>query len=734
MTAASSGAGPDPDLCPPGTPFATAVEALRTSEVPDIEATASGLVAQLTDAELLGLLDGDLTLVQAALSARKLMKTGKTPFSAGVVPRLGIPGLRFTDGPRGVTAVPATSFPVPIARAATFDPLLEEAIGAAIGAEARAAGANLVGAPCINLAPFPGWGRVQESYGEDPVLLGAMGAALSKGLQPWVFATVKHFAVNSMEEARFQVDVRVPDDVLHEVFLPHFRTVIEAGVDSVMSAYNSVNGVWAGESHHLLTEILRDEWGFTGFVHTDWIWGLRDPIGSVAAGQDVEMPFRALRAKTLPDALRTGRLRRDDVERSARRIVGAHLRLAVRAQPTPPSSVIASPRHRDLARDAARRGAVLLRNNAVEGAPMLPLVATDLKKVAVVGRLADAANQGDTGSSNVRQRSTVSIVEGLRTRLGAAVVTAPADADPAVAASVAGDADVAIVVVGLTTADEGEALVALDPDAVALVGGIARIRLVASALSKLLTFSTRWKTFGGDRRDLRLNASDIAVVRAVADANPRTVVVVIGGGTIVLDPWDAHVPALLLAWYPGMEGGHAITDVLLGDAEPTGRLPVVIPKRQADLPQVDWRARAVSYGRWWGQRKLDHDGVRAAYPFGFGLAYTTFETSDVEVGAVEGERFCVRALVRNTGGRTGRHVIQVYGQVPGSSSTRALLGFASVEVPHGAARDVEVVCSTRPLQRWTADGFVLAAGTIALEVGAHARDPRAIASSVTVGA
>ncbi len=170
----------------------------------------------------------------------------KVPFEAGRIDRLGIPGIRFTDGPRGVALGSSTAFPVAIARAASWDPDLERAVADVIGAEARAQGANLWAGICINLAYAPGWGRAQESYGEDPLLLGAMGAASVEGVNPWVMSCVKHFALNSMEEARFRVDVRVAEDVLREVYLPHFRTVVDAGVDCVMSAYNSVNGSWAG--------------------------------------------------------------------------------------------------------------------------------------------------------------------------------------------------------------------------------------------------------------------------------------------------------------------------------------------------------------------------------------------------------------------------------------------------------------------------------------------------------
>jgi len=711
-------------ICPPGTPFATAVHSVRRGERSVTDAAAE-LIGELTDAELLWLLDGDLTILRGIREMSE--RYNKVPFEAGRIDRLGIPGIRFTDGPRGVALGASTAFPVAIARAATWDPDLESSIADAIGSEARAQGANFWAGICVNLAYAPGWGRSQESYGEDPVLLGAMGAAAVRGVNPWVLSCVKHFALNSMEEARFRVDVRVAEDVLREVYLPHFRTVVEAGVDCVMSAYNSVNGVWAGQNRHLLTEILREEWGFGGFVMTDFIWGLRDPVASVAAGQDLEMPFRQQRAAALPKALADGRLSRAEVERTAARHLSAQLRLALRARPDPPAGVVASAGHRRLAREAASRGAVLLRNRGRDGVPALPLPEVSLSRVALVGPLADRPNQGDVGSSMVSPPSSVTILDGLRERLGNRLIHA-GGADPAAAAAAARGADAAVVVVGLTSVDEGESMIGVDTASTQLLGGIARFRPVAAVLVRVAAQVAKLKKFGGDRRDLRLRDRDVALIRAVAGVNARTVVVVIGGGTIVCDPWDADVAAVLLAWYPGMEGGRAIADVLLGDAEPAGRLPVAIPHRQADTPQVDWDADAVTYGRWWGQRKLDRDGIPAAYPLGFGLGYTTFTLADLDVGPVDGERFTATVGVANTGARAGWHVVQIYAVVPADTGrpVHHLLGFRSVHLAAGSSERVAVDCSLRPLQRWTGTGFSPPATSVTIRAASYAGDPAAI--------
>jgi beta-glucosidase len=366
--------------------FDRAVRAVRSGTDPD--RAARSLLEQLDRAERLGLLDGDEPFWPGMPD---MMGKGYNlePIVAGAVPRLGIPGVRFSDGPRGAVIGRSTAFPVPMARGATWDPELEERVGAAIGAEIRAQGGNLFGGVCVNLLRHPAWGRAQETYGEEPALLGAMGAALARGAQRHVMACVKHYACNSMENARFQVDVRIDEATLHEVYLPHFRAVVAAGVAAVMSAYNSVNAQWCGQNRVLLTDILRDEWGFDGFVMSDFIWGLRDPVGSLAAGLDLEMPFAQQRAAALPAALAGGACSWADVDRAAGRILRSQLRYAAGlADPPPDRDVVACDAHRALARQVAARSMVLLRNEPVDGRAVLPLSANRLARLAVVGRLA----------------------------------------------------------------------------------------------------------------------------------------------------------------------------------------------------------------------------------------------------------------------------------------------------------------------------------------------------------
>ncbi|MGM0386336.1 MAG: glycoside hydrolase family 3 C-terminal domain-containing protein, partial [Actinomycetota bacterium] len=376
-------------------------------------------------------------------------------------------------------------------------------------------------------------------------------------------------------------------------------------------------------------------------------------------------------------------------------------------------------------------------------APLLPLDADAVGRVAVVGYLADEANLGDIGSSQVRPPTTVSVLAGLRERLGDRVVTVDPMADQDTAVGAAREAEVAVVVVGLGPKDEGEAMVATEPETFQALGGVLRHRPVAWLANAALKLAGRFTRLGGDRRELGLHPMDVSLIRAVAAANPRTVVVVIGGGPMVLAPWDDEVAAVLLAWYPGMEGGRAIADLLLGAAEPGGRLPVVLPRRREDLPAVDWLARSVEYPKWWGQRWLDRNGVSAAYPFGFGLGYTTFWMGELEVGPVDGERFGAKVHVANSGGRRGKHVVQVYGLLPDQERpVRVLLGFSAVELEPGESSFVTVECSTRPLLKWVGGRPGSGSGrfepmapsaAVEVEVGGWSGDPDALVGVVDLG-
>ncbi|WP_245932182.1 MULTISPECIES: glycoside hydrolase family 3 C-terminal domain-containing protein [Arthrobacter] len=675
-------------------PYGKAVSAVRAGEL-DADEAADQLIDRMTDRELLGLLDGDspkqlLPLIPVLLDRR--------PFVAGAVPRLGIPGIRFSDGPRGVVIGTSTAFPVTMARAATWDPSLEERVGHAIGLETRARGANYSASVCVNLLRHPAWGRAQECYGEDPVLTGRMGSALTRGVRVNVMACVKHFALNSVENERFEVDVSVGEHALHEVYLPHFKAVVDAGVDSVMSAYNRVRGEYMDVNRPLLTDVLRDEWGFSGFVTSDWVFGTHDAVLSLQAGMDVEMPLRLVRARDLPAALHRGEVARTTVLRSARRILRTSvLHAATREEAVPSPALIASPAHRKLAYQVAAESIVLLKNEITGTAPLLPLAPTT-GHLAVIGRLAGQANLGDHGSSRVRPPSTVSPLQGLRDALPQVRITSTSGKNVRAAVAAAAAAETVIVVVGLDQHDEGESVVTAGVD-VGVLGRAFGSGRLQGPLIALAHFASRFVR-GGDRDSLDLRPSDVRLIRAVAAVNSRTVVVLIGGSAILTEKWRDRVPALLLAWYGGMEGGHALASVLTGAAEPGGRLPFVLPTDAAHLPPFDSAAKSVIYDDKWGQRMLDGDGHAPAFPFGFGLGYTTIEHRllDHKFDDTGGS---ADVLVTNTGDREGSTVVQVYAADTSLPKPVAqLLGFQKVTLQPGAESTVRVTLDAGPtLQR-----------------------------------
>ena len=726
----------------PGSPFAEA--ARRVASGADHHVEARALVDAMTLDEQLWCLDGDLDFWDGVIDMVAGGYHAHT-WPAAALPRLGIPGIAFADGPRGCVIGPATCFPVSMARGATFDPGLEERIGRAIGEELRAMGATYTGAVCMNLLRHPGWGRAQETYGEDPHHVGALAAALTRGLQHHVMACMKHFACNSMEEARFRVDVTVDERALHEVYLPHFRTVADQGVASVMSAYNSVNGEWCGQNSVLLTDVLRAEWGWDGFVTSDFIAGLRDPVLSVTAGLEIEMPFRQQRAQHLPVAVAEGRLDRADVAARVEATVATLLRFADVFDRAPDRSVLASPGHRALAREAAVASMVLLRN---EG-PLLP-VPSDLHSVAVLGRLAAVANLGDGGSSDVYPPEVSTLLDGIREAFPAADVV-----HHATDALVAEGADLCVVVVGCTKNDEGEfidlgtseAMADMFPappaapdvaaiDVPAAADGAVDAAVDATPPAAAPSVAAEpvpppAESFapGGDRRSLRLSSDDEGLVAAALAANPRTVVAVMGGSAVVM-PWLDRVPVTLLVWYPGMEGGCAFGDVLTGVAEPGGRLPFALPVDEADLVPFDPAADFVVYDLFHGQWKLDRDGVAPHRPFGAGLGYTTWSVDPGSARVVpDGPGVATGRVVvdvANTGDRTGSTVLLCFAGLPGSSverPRRRLVAFARVTVDPGGRESVELRFDLADLAVRRHGAWYQEPGTYELSVGTDAGAP-----------
>jgi beta-glucosidase len=632
---------------------------------------ARDLVAQMSLEEKVELMSGSSGLPTLLLDALIYRHYNRLPYPAGGNARLGVPPVRFCDGPRGVVTDHATCFPVSMQRGASFDPELERRVGEVIGAEVRALGGNYFGGVCVNLLRHPAGGRAQETFGEDPFHVGRMGAALVEGVQSQnVIACVKHFAMNNQENTRFKLDVTCDERTLREVYLPHFKDCVDAGAGSVMSAYNQVRGEYLSQNHHLLTDILKEEWRFSGFVISDFFFGVHDTAAAANAGLDIEMPNTNHFGKRLVKAVREGKVEEGVVTDAAERIVRTLLRFTEAPDPRAyPRTLVASAEHRALAQEVAEKSMVLLKNER----QTLPFDPRTVRTVAVLGALAVEDNIGDHASSQVHPRSVVTPIQGLRRALGpSARVRYVSSKRIDAARQAAARADAVIIVVGNRYNDEGEFF--------------APVPFLQA---------------GGDRGSLRLKPEDVALIQAVAPVNPRTVVVLIGGSAFIIEEWKDAVPAILHAFYAGMEGGTALANILFGRVNPGGKLPFSIPTDESHLPPFDRNATQVEYGPYHGYTKLEKEGHLPAFAFGYGLSYTTFQVSDAQF-VVEGDEVVARAVVTNTGPRDGDEVVQFYVAFENSAVERPrklLRGFQRVSVPSGASHTVEIRCTVASL-RW----------------------------------
>ncbi len=617
------------------------------------------------------------------------------PFSVPGVERLGVPTFEMSDGPRGVQAGGGTTqLPVGMMRGATWDPEVERRVGEVMGRELRAVGGNVLLAPTINILSHPSWGRAQETYGEDVHHLSRMGVAFVEGVQEYALANPKHYAANNIENTRFEVDVNVDERTLREIYLPHFRAaVVEGRAASIMTAYNLVNGEYCAENDHLVREILKTEWGFDGFALSDWILGTRSTVPSALAGLDIEMPVARFYGDLLLEAVVAGEVPEELIDDAIKRMVRKKLQFRLDEPSNVDPSVIASDEHLAVAQEAAEKGAVLLKNESAA----LPLDESALSRLAVVGLLADTPNTGDTGSSNTSPSFIVTPLQGIEEAVGSAVTIDHIGKDSLEPAdeTFIQQADAAIVVSGLTSDDEGEGLIA-----------------------------------AGDRLELGLSPERVALIQNVAALNPRTIVVLEGGSAITMGDWLPDIEALLMAWYPGQMGGHAIANLLFGDANPSGKLPLTIPRSVDDLPPFDAISKSVTYRYFHGYRHIDREGLDPQFEFGFGLSYTTFAIDELQAdrssaAAEDIVRFSVD--VTNTGSVAGAEVVQLYVTYPGSVVARAnleLKGFQKVTLEPGETQTVEIELPVNSLAYYDVaeSAWVLEGLTHEVHVGTSSRD------------
>ena len=658
--------------------FNEAVKLYQSDPAPaGLDRAAAALLGEMTLREKLHTLRGHAMGVTVKNTLTRGRYYNGEAYPAGGCRRLGIPAVRFTDGPRGIVMGHSTCFPVSMLRGASFDPDLEYRIGNAMAKEAIAGGANLYAGVCINLLRSPLWGRAQETYGEDPFLLGQMGAALTRAMQEnGVIACVKHYALNSIEDLRFSVNAVCSDRTLYDVYLPHFKKCLEAGAMSVMAAYNRVNGEYCCEHKRLLTDILRDEWGFAGFTMSDFVFGIYNGPNALNAGLDMEMPY-VLRYAGLGAALKKGKISLRTVDTAVKRILRA-LISTVPKQPKIGKEAILCKEHIALAREAAAKGTVLLKNEN----DALPL--KEGAKLAVIGRYANKPNVGDHGSSRVYSPYTVTPFEGIKNRFGAENVTLYNGCDPAKAAAAAETAEYLIVCVGSDWLQEGEFLVNMGE------------------------VKEKPKGSGGDRKDLRIPPEDAALIRALANTGKKLIVNIMGGSAYVIKEWSDLASGILMSFYSGLEGGNALADILSGDVNPAGRLPFTVAQNEADYPfflHLGGTQKDILYDYYHGYTLFDKTEKPVQFPFGFGLSYTTFEITAAAAEQTEtGAR--VKIKVKNTGAKDGDTVLQVYASSEGAQTDRPvklLKGFARVHVPAGETLETAVDIALEDLKFYDPD-------------------------------
>jgi len=687
-------------------------------------------------------------LSRMTVEEKVTLLSGSGWMESAPIPRLGVPAIKMADGPMGVRSwlgssavtsganavkIETTSFPAGVAMAATWDTALVQREGQAIGQEVKALGRDMILGPTVNINRQPLWGRNFEGYGEDPYLSGQLGVAYVRGVQSeGVIPSVKHFDANNEEFERHRINEIIDERTLHEIYLPAFKAAVEqGGAWTVMSAYNKVNGVHCAESSYLLTDVLKKEFGFKGFVISDW-GSTYSTAPTVNAGMDLEMPGGApMRAAYTPErnkisgngagwltadkvlaAVKAGEITEATLNDNAGRILRVIFLSGIFDHPHVATGEVDTPEQRAVAREGATEGIVLLKNTG----SLLPLDAKKIHSIAVIGPNAAVARTGGGGSSLVRPKYAIAPLEGIRELAGKSVHVTYAlgvgmeGEDPA--------------------QDTPEARAKLLKDATEAAAHADVAVVVVGRYSKL-------ETEGSDVKTMDLPAGQDELIEAVEKANPHTVVVLNTGDPVTMTKWLDRTPALLDMWYGGQEGGHALASILFGDASPSGKLPVSLPRAWQDSPAFSnypGENLEVKYGEgiYVGYRYYDTKNVEPQFPFGFGLSYTTFKYSGLTVtpGKVAGtEPIEVSLKVSNTGKRAGAEVVELYvhdGHAKIDRPVHELKGFSRVELKPGETKTVEFTLDRAALSYWSPETKAWEAdpGTFEIQVGASSRDIR----------
>ena len=612
-------------------------------------------------------------VAKMTLEEKAALSIGASKWTTTPVERLDVPELIMADGPHGVRRVadihavaaeslPATCFPTASCLASTWNVDLLREMGEALAEECIALNVDVLLGPGVNMKRSPLCGRNFEYFSEDPYLAGELAVSLINGIQSkGVGTSLKHYAANSQEFERFSISAEIDERTLREIYLPAFEKAVKKSQPwTVMCSYNKINGTFGSEHYHLLTEILKNEWGFEGLVVSDW-GAVRDRVAALQGGLDFEMPGpQERRVKEVVDAVRSGELDEAVLDESVRRI----LRIVFKSKETPKKATFNADAHHELAHQVAAEGMVLLKNTG-----LLPL--TDPQKIAVIGRSAENAHFQGGGSSHINTTKVAVPFKELQSRAGGAELSYapgyPADdsfrqdmIDEAV--TLAESADVAVLYIALPTFKESE---------------------------------------GYDRRDLDLTKQQVALIKAVAKAQPDTVVVLNNGAPVAMSAWIDDVAAVLEGWMMGQAGGAAIADILFGKVNPCGKLGETFPLKLADTPaHINWPGGAgvVRYGEglFIGYRYYDAKQMPVLFPFGYGLSYTTFAYSNATVSAnnfKDTDGLTVTVDVTNTGEVAGKEIVQVYVHDQKSSLVRPekeLKGFAKVDLQPGETKTVSV--------------------------------------------
>ena len=675
------------------------------------EKRAELVVAQMTLDEKIGMLHGEGMAREGGLPAEIAALQGMTNGGAGFVlgvPRLGIPVIQMSDAAYGVRSSAdngrySTALPSNLGSAASWDVEAACAYGTLIGSELRAQGYNMTLGGGTNLAREPRNGRTFEYLGEDPLLAGVMDGNRIKceGAQH-VISDIKHYAVNDQESGRQEVDSVIGERALRESDLLAFQLGVKIGAPkAVMCSYNGVNGTYACENRMLLTEVLKKEWGFKGFVVSDWE-GTHSTVKASAAGLDQEQPLDLFYGAALKAAVERGEVSEAELDEHVKRVLWAEFAAGIVDDPAK-KSVVDVQKGFDVARRIEEQSAVLLRNR--DG--LLPLEAAKVQSVAVIGMHADTGMISGGGSAQVDApgqkagmfwRSKIwfptSPLEAIRAKVPGAQLSFSSGEDVAQAVAAAKKAEVAVV------------------------------------------FVWQWEAEDGDLPNLSLPDGQDKLVAAVVAANPRTVVV-LETGTAVTMPWIAQTGAVLEAWYGGEKGADAVANVLFGDVNPSGKLPLSFPMSEGQLPRatvaqppapvtngvlsfkVDYNVEGAAVGYKW----YESQHRKALFPFGFGMSYTTFAYSGLSVSADGSE---VSFTLRNTGPRKGAEVAEVYARIPESAGENweRLAGWQKVELEPGESRVVKVRLEALTMSVWDVAGkkFVRPAGRYEVTVGGSSVD------------